>query len=293
MRREGGAWACLPSIGDVPGLLFDPIGTLTRCRREQGDVAALSVPTRSVFLVSHPREIRQVLAERAAIYRRDPWHAAQLREVSGRGLTASEGSLWSAQRRSLRRELVAERVDAMYLTAVETTDAMLARWRVAATAGEAVDLGVELPRVSLEILTRCLFSVDVHAEATAILSDAATVLDHMYERMRLGWPLLARTIKPHTHKFLAARAALYGRAHIWLAERSARRGQLAGSEDLAPAGLLDRLSAEEDRQLAADQVVTMILAGHDTTGAALAWACHLLATDAGVAAPPASSSGAM
>lgn len=267
-------------LEDGLGLLCDPLATLLRAWRERGEVASLSVPGRRVFLVAHPREIRRVLAGQDVLYRRDPWHARQLSEVSGRGLTASEGGLWREQRRLLRAELVAERVGAMYQTAAATADAMTSRWRAAAARGETVDLGAELPRVALEIVGSCLFGRDLRRDSEAIVSDAAVVLGHMYARMRLGTPLLGETLKPRTRRFVAARAALYRRARRWLDERSSE----ALACDRLEGDMLDVLCARDDRSLAADQIVTMILAGHDTTGAALVWACGLLAEDAGIAA---------
>jgi cytochrome P450 len=258
----------IPLIGDAPGLLADPLAAFMSGWHERGDVVRFRVAPRRAYLLAHPDHIRQVLHERRAVYQRDGWHTAQLQEVSGRGLTASEGALWRQQRSLLRPAFQGER--AVQVAAAERVTArMLERWAVVAREGRTVDLHQEMLRVSLEVIWEALFSVSLEHESSRIVGAASVVLDHLFRRMRLPFAMVARLPSWRDAGFRAARDVLYDLARRLLLNPAARRSE---------GDLLGVLAAYDDRRLAQDQIVTMLLAGHDTTGTVLAWSCYLIAT---------------
>lgn len=253
-----------PLVGDAPRLLLDPLSAFLSAWRGSGDVVRFRVAPRRAYLIAHPDDVRHVLHRRREIYRRDIWHAVQLRSASGRGLTASEGALWSRQRRLLRPAFDRNCVSGFGRRIADAATRMLERWSPVARRGDTVDLNHEMSRLSLEVIARCLFCADLEAEAEETLRQATAVLGHLYAWLRLPLPVSARRLSEHNRRFQHARLALYTLADRLL---------VAGASRSDPGSFLSLLLEQGEADLARDQIVTMILAGHETTGAALAWAC--------------------
>lgn len=259
----------LPLVGDAPRLLFDPLGAFLAGWRDCGDVVRFRVAPRRAYLVVHPSAARRVLFERRAIYGRDRWHTTELQRVSGHGLTASEGGLWAQQRSLLRPLFHGDQAPAQARAAAKVTARMLERWSAVEHRGGTLDLHDEMLRLSLEIICEAMFSVNLGRESSAITQSAAVVLDGLYRRMRVPLPALARPRWWGEANFNASRDSLY---------RFADRLLRTSSQGLGGGDMLTVLGRYADRQLALDQIVTVILAGHDTTGSALTWAGHLIAS---------------
>jgi cytochrome P450 len=258
----------VPLVGDVPRLLTDPLSAFLTTWRQCGDVVRFRVAPRRAYLVVHPDNVRHVLHKQRMIYRRDRLHTVWLEELVGGGLTASEGPLWSEQRSLLRPVFHSSQNAKQARATVLATTRMLERWATV-DSGKTIDLHREMLRVSLEAIFEGLFSVNIEREAPRIVSAAAVVFDHLYCRMRIPMAGMSRLLTPAGPNVDAAKITLYDFA-ARLLEQGAHRS--SGVDALAI------LAGYNDLRLAQDQIVTIILAGHDTTGTALAWAGHLIAT---------------
>src|SRR5262249_3049178 len=164
---------------------------------------------------------------------------------------------------------------------VERTRALLKDWDGPARFGRPVNVYHEMRRLSLDVVTRALFGVNVHEDARlaghtfAILSEA--LAEHMFSPF---FPLFLHPVPP-TRGSRRARAALRTLDRIVGSIIARRRAQgSAADEDLL--SLLLHARDEEtdgagmdDRQIR-DEVMTVLLAGHETTAATLSWAWYLL-----------------
>lgn len=254
---------------DVLGLWTDPLGTSLRRWRREGDLVRFRLgPFHPAFLVAHPEQIRHVLHTRRDIYGRDPLHSAALKRVSGSGLTASEGEIWREQRPLLRSGFQRLSRESVAASAAARTDALLLDWRRSAAAGTPVDLSDDMLRLALETIADVVFECDLRERSSAIVSDAAVVLAALYRSMQLPTARTSHLAFALDPRFDRSRQSLYALAAQILARTPRQTGK--GS-------LLATLRHELGPDRAADQVVTMILAGHDTTGAALSWALLLVA----------------
>lgn len=259
----------MAAMRDAVGLVLDPLRTATSRWRRQGDVVRFRVAPLHAYLLAHPDHIRHVLHSRREVYARDPAHAAALGRVSGDGLTASEGRLWRQQRELLRPLFRRRHGERFAAAAASCTERMLERWRARAARGEPLDLGEEMLRLSLETIAEALFRADLRDDSARVVADAATVLGGLYRSMRLPLPWMAGLGSRLDRRGERARSALYALAADLLATRD------GDSDD---GDLLAVLARHDAPALAVDQIVTMILAGHDTTGAALTWALRSVAT---------------
>ena len=236
---------------------------------------------RGSFILNTPDAIRHVLVDNWENYTRTPVGLRVLRPMLGQGLLIAEGRAWKHQRRTLAPAFTPRAVSTLVPHMIAATDEAIAK--LDAVSNAPVDLREAMQRMTLEIAGRTMFSFGMErhgAELRAFVNEYGTRLasPHFLDLLLpLSWPTpqdfaRARFRKRWT-KFVA----------MLMAERRA-----AGKNDNAPLrDLFDLMDAARDPETGqaftdeqlGDEVATMILAGHETTGTALFWALYLLALD--------------
>jgi cytochrome P450 len=252
----------------------DILGFYTRMAREHGDIVALRIANRRVALVSHPAGVEEVLATRNRHYIKN-FAQRMLSPWLGKGLLLSEGDLWLRQRRLMQPAFHRERVASYADTMVALTRRMIDSWH----DGETRDIHDELTRLTLAIAARTLFDADLADRASEVSQAMLVLMDDCTLRFRslCALPLwLPTPANIRTRRGIRRLRTVIDRI---IAER--RRSGAGGSDLLS---ILLHARDEEgdggsmtDEQLR-DEVLTLLLAGHDTTANALTWAWYLLAT---------------
>jgi cytochrome P450 len=274
--------AALPprAPGSLAGILRalreDPLGFLSATQRQHGDVVGFRLFLWRVVLVSHPDGVRQVLQERHSAYSKDNVDYRMLKPVLGEGLVTSDGALWRRQRRLMQPAFHRERIAALGGLMTARTERMLERWAPAVARGEVVDVAAEMSRLALDIVSRALFRVDVAGLADRISAAVTTLNHHVSRRFESPIGLLLAGLPPLLPQ---ARRALRTLDEVVLGIiREQRRGGGDGGLVSTLLELRDEATGEgmTDRQLR-DEVMTLMLAGHETTANALAWTWYLLA----------------
>lgn len=264
----------VPLLGILPALGRDPLAVFERARA-LGDLVRLAVPGRHpVFAVAAPAHIRHVLQENHANYRRTPFHD-QLKAVLGEGLLTSEASLWQRQRRLLQPAFRAERirhfVEIMGVAVIE----LASRWRATAKTSYVLDVSREMSDLTLDIVVRCMFGQERRGGGAAIsaaVHEAQAWLAGRFWSLAPGWT--ERLPTPANRRFQHALATLDAAVGRIVAERLA--GGEPGDDLLGMLLAAKEGSAGVDTRQVRDEVMTMLLAGHETSAAALTWVWHLL-----------------
>ncbi|MEX0754446.1 MAG: cytochrome P450 [Actinomycetota bacterium] len=264
-----------PGIDRPPAPLFgaatslalatDPLGLLERAAR-LGDVVGLRAVGVDAVLVNHPEGAWEVLVTNAKRMRKGPT-ADVLRRVLGDGLLTSEDPVHRRQRQLLQPAFSREAVAGYAIHAADLAARRADRW----IPGRPIDLVAQMRFLALEIVVRALFGAGVDAGRAAAVADAiGTMVDGM-RRLRLpGGRLLERVRTPGVRGVERARDDLDRELALIVAE---------GRDDTSLAGSLR--SAGDPRQVR-DELMTLLVAGHETTAAALAFAWEAIA-----ASPPA------
>jgi cytochrome P450 len=153
---------------------------------------------------------------------------------------------------------------------------MLTGWETHARRGEAIDIDEEMMRLALEIVGKALFSIDLSREAQKLTQAVLTALDHIVYKASHFLALPDSFPTPRNRRFRAALATLDA-AVAELIE--SRRGMSSPPDDLLSMLLFarneDGSPAMTARQVR-DEVLTILIAGHETVASALTWAWHLL-----------------
>ena len=268
----------LPLLGHVVPFRRDVLGLLTGSRERFGDVVRFRLGPMVLHLAAHPDAIRHVLQERMEIYDKETRSSGKIRGLTGLGLLTASGDLWRRQRRLIQPGFRPAAVAGFVERMTEATAAMLERWEGHARERRPLDLASEMMRLTCTIAGRTLFGSDVSGDAEAVEEAMAVLLAHT-------WCRLERTVDPPgwlpapgPRRFRKALAVIDGVVYRIIAERRAR------GEDHWPDDLLTILLRARDEETGRgmtdgqlrDEAVTLLLAGHETTANALAWAFHLL-----------------
>jgi cytochrome P450 len=272
--------AGLPLIGSLLELRRDSMNTYLRARRDHGDVVRFVAGPpglRAEFYgVFSAEGAQQVLATNAARFRKDNSFYAELRESLGNGLVTSQDEEYLRQRRLIQPLFTRRRVDQYAATMCDQAEAAVERWRRA--PGQVIELIDETSGLALRTVARILFGADVEAAIEVVRRSfpliGAYTLRRGFSPVRVPrqWPT------PANRRATTAQRDLYRECDRIIAQRRAAGGALADGDLLA---LLAQAGGQDGDQFAAteirDQVLIFLLAGHETTATALAFALHLLA----------------
>jgi cytochrome P450 len=260
----------LPLVGNLPHYMRDPLGLFSSAAR-LGDVVDLRLPKITSFLCSNPLDISYVLVTLhknfiKEIFMRD------LRRVLGDGLVTSEGDFWRRQRRLAQPAFNRDRIRTYGAAMVDSAELAASAFR----PGELRDLHGDMMRLTLDIVTRTLFSSDIGDRATDVGNAMEAITRRYTSPLFIAFPVLGHLPLTQNRRFHRAAksldALIYG-----IIERRRASGS-AGKHDLLSM-LLEARDEDgtrmTDKQVR-DEVTTLVLAGHDTTANMLAWSFFLL-----------------
>jgi cytochrome P450 len=274
-----------PLVPPMPPMASDQIGGIrvvlalrrnalsafpSRCLDEP--VVNLRVARRHLALATSPDAIRHIMITHGEDYVRLPLGRRVLGPIVGRGLLVSEGETWRRQRRAMAPAFTPRNVPIMARHIIRCTEA--ACDRLERSLGTPVDMLHELQMLSLEIAATSLFSMEASTfgpELRKMVSEYMDTIGRLYPT-----DVLLPDVVPTV---LRARRALFRLRWIRLIRSIIKVRGDTGHAD-APRDLFDllRQAHGSDREdLLADEVSTMIVAGHETTALTLFWMCTLLA----------------
>jgi cytochrome P450 len=263
-------------MGNMREFNRDTLGFIERCAREFGDIVLarfLYVP--ACFLFS-PDHIEYVLASGSKNFiKAESLRSPFFSRLVGNGLVTSEGDFWRRQRRLAQPAFHRDRVNAYGETMVAFTERMLDTWQ----DGETLDAHDAMMRLAQAIVVKTLFSADVSGEADRVGEALRVIVNPFASQATLKWILDNRLPTPGHMRFNRAVKEVDDVVYGFIAER---RASGVDTGDLL--SMLLRAQDEDgsvmtDKQLR-DEVMTLFLAGHETSALVLTWAWHLLADSA-------------
>lgn len=278
----------------------DPLGFMTRCAREFGEIVPLEFEGELHCLLSNPDHITEVLRDRLSFIKGK--QTRLLQGVLGNGLLVSEGDFWQRQRRLVHPVFHQQRINGYGTVMVNYTQQMLQTWH----EGKVLDVHEEMMHLTLNIVMKTIFNQDITGEGASHVAHALEEVMSWFSAQTTGElvkeqavdaniqtgqnrgatvvapSLQTPEVKGETssesdHHYQDAIALLDETVYTMI---NHRRTSESEGEDLL--GMLmqvqdaDDGSRMTDKQLR-DEVATMILAGHETTANTLSWTWMLLA----------------
>ncbi len=282
MTREAPQVAGSNLLGTLSDLRDDTLRAYLRAHQNHGDVVRFPVgpPGLRAYLygVFSADGVQQILGTEAANFRKENSVYSEMRASIGNGLLTSQDDDYVFQRRLVQPLFTRRRVDTyasvVHAEAVATAD----RW--AAQPDSTVDVGSEMAEFALRAISRILFGADLDETVEVVRRCFPVLGEHVLQRganpLRTprSWPTAAN------RRADAAQRELYAICDRIIAERKAASPTAVSDGDDMMTMLIraqDEDGSTLDAQAVRDQVLVFLLAGHETTATALAFALHLLA----------------
>ncbi|MBV9467800.1 MAG: cytochrome P450, partial [Abitibacteriaceae bacterium] len=263
-------WLPLP-YGTLQEFLHDPLAFQIQGRARCGDVMRLRIGPLLLHFLFHPDHIRRVLFTHQKNYLRG-WHYRLLRQLFGDNLLVSEGNHWRRQRRLAQPAFQHQRLAAYAAIMVDATAQLLARWRDAATSGQALEIGPEMAGLALTIAGRTLFDRDVGGEADMVGKSFDVLSQYLRYRFDHPFTALPTSVPTRANRRFQQAATTLNQLVLSLIQERRREGRDHG--DLLSMFMQARDEetgeAMTDDQLRSE-VLTFLIAGHETTATALTW----------------------
>ncbi len=248
----------------------DAIGRIAGRFEQYGDLYYAPFLGRDVYVLRHPDHIRQVLIEQAAKFQKPEQGltARELKKLLGNGLLNSNGDAWRKQRRRVQPAFGREQLEAYGAHSVRFAREALTRF----DSGLELDVGREMMDLTLRVVAKSLFDHEIETESDEVAQAMRAFRDTFggIDAVLPSW--LPTAGRRRTSKALASIDAIVYR---WI---DARRSKPTGGADLL--SLLAQVRAGEEpmeRAVLRDELLTLFIAGHETTSHALSWTWALLA----------------
>jgi cytochrome P450 len=249
-----------------------PLPFFQNLAAQYGDISYFRLGPQEAFFLNHPDYIKDVLVTNHQNFHKG-LALQRAKRLLGEGLLTSEGDFHRRQRRlaqpAFHRARIASYAGVMTAYATETRE----RWR----DGAALDMSEEMMRLTLGIVGKTLFDADVVSDAQQV-GEAMTVVMDLFNIITIPFfELLQKLPLPQLRRFDSARARLDAIIYRLIEER--RRSGVDRGDLLSMLLLAQDTEGDggtmTDEQLR-DEVMTIFLAGHETTANALTWTWYLL-----------------
>lgn len=265
----------LPVVGASLAFSRGPLAYLTKLQRTYGKAARIPmVGGFEIAVFFTPTAVRTVLTEQPRNFTSREFNFA-LTRLLGDGLLTIDGDFHRQQRRLVQPAFHKRRIESYATTMTSHTEEMLATWH----RGEVRDLAVEMQQLTLRIVAKTLFDVDLQNESGQLGKAFTDVITFPGER-RLAWQNFVRIDSPLTPygRFLRGRATLDKTIFGIIHERRAS-GQDSGDVLSMLLQAQDEDGGTMTDQQVRDQTMTFFAAGHETTANSLAWTFYLLSNN--------------
>ena len=259
-----------PILGHLGWFRNDRVGMLLRLA--ENDLVAMRMGfVRRVVVISSPALVQEVLVAEAASFAKAPGLGIFLRPVLGDGLLTSEREVHARQRRLLAPAFAPKRIASYAATMSERAD----RFAAAQVDGASVDVADLMMRLTFDIVGKALFDAEVASEASVVGAALTVAMETAFGQLGSLVPVPPSIPTPQNLRYRRAVRRLDEVVYRVIEERRAGGDDRGDVLSVLLAARDEDGAAMDDRQIR-DEVMTLFLAGHETTANALAWAFYLL-----------------
>jgi cytochrome P450 len=239
--------------------------SLARLRRyfgEYGDLYRVFAPARGVYnyVINHPEDIKRVLLSNHRNYTKGEG-MDRVKILLGNGIMTSEGDFWRRQRRMMQPSFHRRVIDRFSSLVREVNDKFAARWGAQAARGRPVNISDDASELTLEIVLRSIFGSDLDRLERQLGANPFEVVAKEQNR-DLKFAFRFRSLTKLVAELINRRRATpeehFDFLELLMASRDRENGAVMSDKELI------------------DEVLTLIVAGHETTAAALTWTWYLI-----------------
>ncbi|WP_156723581.1 cytochrome P450 [Streptomyces apocyni] len=258
----------VPLLGSLGSWRGNTAEFLLGLQRDYGDVVRMRLGPMTVHQVTGPDAVHQVLVKNHGNYVRGPLYE-QFGVVMGKGLLTSDGEFWRGHRRAVQPVFLKNAVLDIIPNVVRATHEMLDEWEVKAQRGEPVDLMAEMLKLTLVTLSRSLFAYDIKPSSRVLKLIVDDVVEVMFRRGTAS-EMLPSWLPTDRKRKITRIHQVFDKIVADVRGSHARTGEgplislMEQAEDPATG------QPWTDQQIR-DELLTIYLAGHETTAVSLCW----------------------
>lgn len=240
----------------------DTLQKLQLLKNEFGNVFSMVRPNgRSAYFINDADEVRKMLVKRHARYRKGPGFE-RVKMLLGNGLIVSDGDVWRRSRTMIQPAFSRQNVHRLITLMVDCTQRKAQAWKTVAESGGDLNISQEMSDFALELILRCIFGPDYERRIVANGKNPFEFLSKQSER-DLSIVLQLRDLRELLLSIIAERKTSTDREQydflsIYLGTRD-KEGKHFTDDELL------------------DELMTLIVAGYETSAGTLNWAWYLLA----------------
>jgi cytochrome P450 len=262
-------------LGSVRDIQRDPIGFNMSMMHQYGDIIRVRFLVWPNYMILHPSGIKHVLQENHQNYNKDIFTTRLVKPLLGQGLITNDGQSWLHQRRLMQPAFHRKRLAAFGMLMTNATVAMLERWQSFARRDQPLNVAAEMMRLTLRIVGQALFSIDLSNEAD-LVGQAFTTLSTLFTDYTYNPfpPLFVPT--PRNHRIQEAIRMLDKVVHGIITQRHQQGTDMGDLLSMLLSARDEETGQGMSDQQVHDEVMTLLLAGHETTANALTWTWYLL-----------------
>jgi cytochrome P450 len=261
----------LPLFGNLLDISRDVLRYYNEWSRQYGDIVALRLAAWPAILLNHPEYIEYVLVKNHRNFIKFPFFFRHVRAIFGEGLLTSEGEVWHRQRRLMAPAFHDRRLAGYGEATVRFSERMLENWH----PGELRDIHADMMALSLSIAAKTLFDAEVEGEVAEISEAFNAIADEIAVRFRLPFRIPDAIPTPGNIRYARGVRRIDQLVNRIIRERRQQGGDRGDLLSMLMTAKDDEGRPMSERQLR-DEVITLLLAGHETTALALSWTWYLL-----------------
>jgi cytochrome P450 len=251
-----------PREGFDLGGTDESLALMRDCFARYGDTYRVFAPARGVYnyVIHHPEDVKRVMLSNHRNYTKGEG-MDRVKILLGNGIMTSEGEFWRRQRRMMQPSFHRRVIDRFSELLDAVNEKFAGRWAASARRGEPINLTDDVSELTLEIVLKSLFGTDLERLETQLGANPFEVVAKETNR-DLKFAFRFRSLTKLVAELIARR----------------RREPAEHFDFLAM--FMDARDRETDQAMSdkemIDEVLTLIVAGHETTAAALTWTWYLV-----------------
>jgi cytochrome P450 len=254
-------------LKSLASIRSDTTGFLINMHRKYGAIVQYPVPI-PAFSISNPASVDYVLRSNAKNFAKQTLQYKSLSLITGEGLLTADGEIWKSHRKVLQpafhramQTLVIEAIEDSY-------QSLKTKW----TSNPEIEIAAAMQHLTLEVVGRALFGKSLSGDSEAIASATITALDVVVAKAQLPLPI-PTWVPTRNHRKLSRAIKLLDKAVE----------QLLAADETHPDAFISLLREAHqtdpikfDVKAVRDEIITFIVAGHETVASAMAWMWQLL-----------------
>jgi cytochrome P450 len=261
----------VPFFGNLLDFRRDILGFYERWTHDYGEIVGLRFGAFPSVLISNSDYAEQVLVKNHRNFIKFPLFFRHVQAIFGQGLLTSEGEFWHRQRRLAAPAFHLQRVHGYGAAMVQDTERMLADWR----PGELRDAHTDMMALTLRVAAKTLFNAEVDEHVAEIGEAFDTIVEEIVSRTRRPIRIPDVIPIPGNVRYLRSVRRIDRLVNAIIKQRRRDGGDHGDLLSMLMMARDDDGQPMSDRQLR-DEVITLLIAGHETTALALSWTWYLL-----------------